>query len=229
MGCVKGRRCKSFFTCSVCGGHLQKKRFKNFTNSYTRIDTDIITYIVIKPSKITILEDNLNTILNFMDDLRTLKKNKKIGDFYSRLEVSFSKDLGFNPHLNILSFGDFTEIKKLLKDYDLTFWSRKKENNKDTIFSIIWYMLKFNSIGKEQGKAVKTALNRRRAILYSNRFTPKKDSCDMEFIDTNFSFLGTKPIRSKEEVFYRKEIAKERKKINLKLKKFLSKLPPYIC
>ena len=229
MSCDKFRRCKSFFTCSVCGGHLQKKRFKNFTNVYNKSDNDIITYIVIKPSKNKILSDSLNDILDLLNDIRKLKKNGKIGDFYSRLEVSFSKNLGFNPHLNILSFGDFKEIKTLLDNYDLSFWHRKKDNNKDTVLSIIWYMLKFNSIGIEQGKAVKTALNRKRVILYSNRFTPLKDNCDSAFIDTDFSFLGIKPIRSKQEVLFRKKIKEERKKTNLKLKKFLSKEPKFIC
>lgn len=222
--CSVGFRCQNVFTCKVCGGHLQEKRFKSFVNSYVYRDDDIITYAVLKSNTIKNLEDGLEDCFTFLDHLRALKKHNKICDFYSRLEVSFSNNfLGFNPHINIIFFGNFDVIFALAKKSNLTIWKQKKDNKKEVVLSLVWYILKFNNIPNTP--TVKLAINKKRVVLHSQRFNKKTEKTSE--LTKNFYENITFPIRSKKEVLYRKYIKEERRKLSKKLKKFLDNEPPF--
>lgn len=221
LECRKFKRCNSPLSCSFCGESWRRGKFKQFVNTYKVADNDSITYLVIKSNSLNTLGQGIQDVYALIEELKELKKRGKISDFYSRFEVSFSKNtLGFNPHLNILFFGDIGGIKAMAKEHNLSVWSCKKKNDENTVKSIIWYMLKYNKIGQEEGEAVKKALDRRRTILHTKRFNHKNINYLDDFLDLDFSFLGVYPIRSKAELKLREEIKNEKKKLNLKLKNF---------
>ena len=219
--CREGRRCNSPLVCKTCGESWKKGMFKSFCNCLSSVveDNSILTYLVIKPNELLTLGDGIKSMMLFMDSLRELKKRNKLSTSFSRLEVSFGKkSLGYNPHLNMLVWGDTKAIINIALEHGLKPWHKRKENTVDTAKSIAWYMLKFNSIGIEKGEAVRVALNRRTQLLHTREFNHKKISYIDEFIDIDFSFMGTYPIRSKEEIKIRDYIKEERKKLNDKLK-----------
>lgn len=219
LNCKEGWRCKKPLLCHFCAKIWQKRHFKAFAQTLVHRGDDSITYMIVKSNSLNTLGVGIEDCYKFLGELKELKKRDKICDFYSRLEVSFGvNQLGFNPHINIVFFGSINGIKEIAQRYNLGVWHRKKENDRDTILSIVWYMLKFNDIGLTQGEAVATALKKRRTILHTKRFnyTLPKDSD--ELIDMDFSFLGTYSIRSKEEVSLREEIREKRRAINSEFK-----------
>jgi hypothetical protein len=168
------------------------------------------------------LRVGIEKIFLFIDELREEKKRGRLPLMYSRLEVSFGKkNLGFNPHLNIISFGNPNHIKDIATRYGLKIWYQKKDNQRDTALSIAWYILKFNNIGIEKGEAVRKVLNRRTTLLHSKEFNHKSINYIDEYIDLNFSFMGVYPIRTKMEIEVRKLIQDDRRKINQKFKRLM--------
>ena len=225
--CREGRRCNSPLSCKHCGESWQKAKFKAFANCLPDVisGSDIITYLVIKPSAFLTLGDGIAKMFEYIDDLREAKKRGRMPVMYSRLEVSFGKkSLGFNPHLNILSFGDTALFEELAESHGLSVWKRSKPADTETALSIVWYMLKFNNIGIEKGEAVRIALNRRTQLLHSKEFNHKTINYIDEFIDIDFSFMGVYPIRTKEEIELRKKLKEERKQLNAKYREMLKRV-----
>lgn len=225
LQCRKNRRCNRTLSCSYCGSGWQRGKFKGFVQCLETLheeqnQKDIpLTYIVIKSNKLGSLKDKLNDMTNLTEELKELKKRGKLAVFFSRLEISFSKgNLGFNPHLNILAWGDCSYFKNVSDKLGLSFWSQKKTNDKKTAKSVAWYMLKFNQIGIEKGEAVRKALNKKRTIFASREFNFKSINYIDEFIDIDFSFLGIYPIRSKKDILLRAEHKKTLLKLRCKLK-----------
>ena len=221
LKCKKGFRCHSHLSCKKCGDIWQRNKFKNFCLNLDKCNLSNVTsltYIVIKSNKISNLKNKLEDIINFLDDIKLLKKRNKISTFYSRLEVSFSKaKLGFHPHINFLVWGDISLYRELANKHNLAFWHSKKKNDTDTIKSIIWYSLKYNSIGVEEGEAVRVALDRKNTILASKEFTNIVNYTD-ELIDLDFCFMGIYPIRSKKEIELRDAKRLVVRDLNLKIK-----------
>jgi len=224
--CRKGKRCNSPLSCKFCGEFWQRAKFKAFTESVGKVvnDNESLTYVVVKCNYICTLRQGLDKIFSLLDDLRELKKRGKLPAIFSRLEVSFGKkSLGFNPHLNLLIWNDYTIVKELALKHDLNFWYRTKENSVDVAKSIAWYMLKYNNIGIERGEAVRIALNKRSTMFYTKEFNHKALDYIDEFIDIDFSFLGVYPIRTKAEIELRKKIREERKRLNKMLRELIVK------
>ena len=202
--CKKGRRCNRTLSCSFCGLGWQKGKFKGFMQCFTKLhlssDTRL-TYIVISSNKLGTLREKSEKIFELLEEMKELKKRAKLPLFFGRLEFSFGKkSLGFNPHLNLLIWGDDSIFKELSHKLNLRFWSKKKTNDKKTVKSIVWYMLKFNNIGIEEGEAVRKILDTKRTIVNSREFKSKNLNYIDDFIDIDFSFMGTYPIRSKKEI-----------------------------
>lgn len=226
LECKEGKRCNLPLSCPKCGEIWRRAKFKAFIECLPAVIkyNKILTYIVIKSNELNTLREGLSEILNFMDDLRELKKRGKLPTIYSRLEVSFGKKyLGFNPHLNMLVWGDISKIIELAKKHNLKFWKRSKENNIDTAKSIAWYMLKFNNIGIEKGEAVRKALNKRTTLFYTKEFNHKTEDYIDEIIDIDFRFLGVYPVRSKAEIEFRKFMKEVKRKLNQELKRIIDK------
>jgi len=212
LNCRKHWRCNRFLSCSFCGKSWQRKKFKGFTQCLDTIQTTIIqpntpmTQIVIRSNKLGTLADKFKEISLLLEELRELKKRGKLGVFYGRVEFSFSKgSLGFNPHLNLLVWGDYSIFKNTSDKLNLNFWSCKKCNDKNTAKSISWYMLKFNDIGIEKGEAVRKILNKKQTTINSKEFTFKNIDYIDEVINIDFSFMGVFPLRSKKEIELRAE------------------------
>jgi len=221
LNCRKNFRCHAPLSCKTCGETWQKAKFKGFCSSFKFSNKDSITFLVIKPDYLNSLTVGVSLMFGFINELRDLKKRGKICDFYSRLEVSFGKQyLGFNPHLNIVCFGDTKSIEEAVKTHGLGIYKRKKENDINVVKSLLWYILKYNPLGVEKGEAVRKAFDKKSSVLHSKRFNSK--SYIDEIIDIDFSFMGVYPIRTKEELIFRAKIKDERAKINKKFKKFLS-------
>jgi len=230
LQCRKDWRCNRPLSCEHCGKSWQRAKFKGFTQCLESLDEvilsreTILTYIVIKSNKLGTLKEKLNDMVSLLDEVKELKKRGKLPIFFSRLEFSFKKEsLGFNPHLNLLVWGDYSIFERLAHSLGLTFWKRKKVNNKKTAKSIAWYMLKFNSIGIEKGEAVRKALNKKRTIINSKEFAFKSINYIDEYIDIDFSFMGIYPIRSKREILLRAEHKKNLKELRTQLKLEISK------
>lgn len=223
--CREGKRCNSPLCCSKCGESWQKGKFKAFVNRLPSVieTSSILTYIVIRSNEFNTLGQGIAELMGFIDDLRELKKRAKLSTSFSRLEVSFGKkNLGFNPHLNMLVWGDTGEIEKLSKLHGLKLWKQSKENSIMVAKSIAWYMLKHNKIGVEKGEAVRIALNKRSQLLYTKEFNHKTISYIDEYIDIDFSFMGIYPIRSKAELKLREEIRETKAKLNQSLKNLIA-------
>jgi len=224
--CREGRRCNSPLSCKHCGESWRRAKFKGFAECLPSVleDTDIITYLVVKPWEFLSLRAGIERMFKYLDDLREEKKRGRLPVMFSRLEVSFGKkNLGFNPHLNIICFDDPSRLIDLADSHGLKVWHRQKDHNKDTALSIAWYMLKFNNIGIEKGEAVRKALNRRTQLLHSKEFNHKTINYIDEYIDLDFSFMGVYPIRSKEEIRIREKIREERRRLNAKFKRLLER------
>ena len=217
VSCSEGKRCNYPLSCEKCGENWRRAKFKAFAERlpFAVSDNAIITYIVIKANPLLNLHDGIEEIYSYIDKLREAKKRGKLPTCFCRLEVSFGKkNLGFNPHLNIISFHDKDFFIDLAKNYNLTSWYSRKDSNKDTILSIAWYILKFNKIGIEKGEAVRKALKKRNQITHSKEFNHANINYIDEFIDIDFSFMGVYPIRTKEEIELRKKLSEERRKLN---------------
>ena len=219
--CREGKRCKNVFVCKFCGEVWRRNKFKNFCDSYDLnfLNQDFF-YYVIKPKKFDSLISNLEKMFFIIEQLRELKKRKK-GIFFARLEVSFSRQYGFLPHLNIISFSS----ELYLNIGNFAIWSRKitKEHEKNAK-KIAWYILKFNNIGTEKGLIVQKALNRKSQLIYSTEFKSKNWIDEILQSELDFRFLGVYPIRSKEEIELRKKITEKRKELSKYLKTELRKI-----
>jgi len=220
-------RCNSPLSCATCGANWQRGKFKAFTSSLETFESDsnsILSYIVIKSKKMGSLRSKIGDLFLLMDKLKELKKRNKLPNFFGRLEISFSKgSLGFNPHLNLLVWGDYETFQTVSLELSLSFWRRKKTNDDNTIKSIVWYMLKYNNIGIENGEAVRKVLKMRRTIITSKDLTLKTVNYIDEIIDIDFSFMGTYPIRSKEEIALRAEHKNTLRDLRNKLKHNIEK------
>ena len=227
QNCKKGRRCNRPLSCSFCGEGWQKGKFKGFIDCFNKLhlsnDTRL-TFIVITSNKFGTLREKSERIFKLLEEIKELKKRGKLPLFFGRLEFSFGKkSLGFNPHLNLLVWGDYSLFKELSHELDLRFWSEKKTNNEETVKSIVYYMLKFNNIGIEKGEAVRKILDKKRTIVNSREFQFKNVNYIDEYIDIDFSFMGVYPIRSKKEIYLKAQHKKELKKLREKLKLDISK------
>ncbi len=228
LKCQSGKRCGFFLGCSTCAGIWRRHKFSEFCSAldlnYNKISNEDIFYIVIRPDFFGTLREKIEKIFLLVSEIREYRRNKKkLPFFYARLEISFKKSqLGFNPHLNIITT-DKVFFKKIAQKFGLNFWSRKKNNDLNTIKSIVWYMLKFNRLDYEQARAVQITLNKRRTIMTSEHFKTKNIDYNY-YIDTDFSFLGVMEIRSKDEVRLRNRVKKIRKNVNLFFKKELEKV-----
>ena len=225
LECREGKRCNSPLSCRKCGESWQKGKFKAFANCLPSVveASDILTYIIVKSNELNTLSQGISDLMGFMDSLREAKKRGKLTTSFSRLEVSFGKkSLGFNPHLNMLVWGDFLEIERLSKLHSLKLWKQSKKNSITVAKSIAWYMLKHNKIGIEKGEAVRIALNKRTPLLYTKEFNHKTISYIDEFIDIDFSFMGVYPVRSKKEIKLRDSIREAKAKLNQSLKNLIA-------
>jgi hypothetical protein len=225
LHCKPSNRCKNRFACKYCAEIWQKQNFLKFCNGldrFTKSDFNSnksITYFVIKAYEILNLNDGLEECYLFLKELRELKKRDNLSPFWLNLEVSFGKkSLGFNPHINLIYFGNKEDIESIAMNFKLKCWSAKKDNNINTIKSIAWYSLKFNNIGLEKGEAVRLALNKRKTTMHTKHFNSSNYLEDIRYID--FGFLGVYPIRTKKEVYYRKKYKEELKKLREKYKKY---------
>ena len=223
--CREGRRCSRPLSCRFCGEGWQRAKFKGFTQCLDNLDEvtllsdTALTYIIIRSKKMGTLREKLKELLILMNEIKELKKRGKLGVFFGRLEVDYTKGrLGFNPHLNLLVWGDSSVFKSLAKSLSLVFWSRKKDNDKKTAKSIAWYALKFNPIGIEKGEAVRVALEKKRTVIHSREFNFKTISYIDEIIDMDFSFLGVYPIRSKKGILWREIKKRINKYLDAKIK-----------
>lgn len=230
LQCRKNRRCNRPLSCPHCGEGWRKAKFKGFCQCLETFDKlkqtsdTSLTYIVIKSNKFGTLREKLNNLFVFLDEVKELKKRGKLPSFFGRLEISFKRDkLGFNPHLNLLVWGDYSIFQILANSLGLNFWHKNKSNDTKTIKSIVWYMLKFNNIGIEKGEAVRKALNKKRTIVNSSDFTFKTINYVDEYIDIDFSFMGVYPIRSKKEINLRVKHNKNLKGLREELKREISR------
>jgi len=207
LNCKEKWRCSSPLSCATCGANWQRGKFKAFTSSLELFEIDsnvILSYIVIKSNKMGSLRTKITDLFLLLNKIKELKKRDKLPDFFGRLEISFSKgSLGFNPHLNLLVWGDYRPFETVSSELGLFFWRRQKNNDEKTIKSIVWYMLKYNNVGIENGEAIRKVLGMRRTIITSKNLTLKTINYIDEIIDIDFSFMGTFPIRSKEEIALR--------------------------
>jgi len=224
LKCRKNWRCNRPLSCPNCGNSWRKAKFKGFSQCLDNLDEvslskeTVLTYIVITSNKLGTLKEKLQDMFTLLNEVKKLKKKGKLPIFFGRLEFSFKKDsLGFNPHLNLLVWGDYSIFENLSNELGLNFWKKEKTNNKETAKSIAWYMLKFNSIGIEKGEAVRKALNKKRTIVNSKEFTFKSINYIDEYIDIDFSFMGVYPIRSEKEILLRAEHKKTLKKLRVTL------------
>ena len=225
LECREGKRCNSPLCCSKCGESWQKGKFKSFANRLPSVveASDILTYIVIKSNELNTLSQGIADLMDFMNSLREFKKRGRLTTSFSRLEVSFGKkNLGFNPHLNMLVWGDISEIERLSKEHGLKLWKQSKENSITVAKSVVWYMLKHNKIGIEKGEAVRIALNKRTPLLHTKEFNHKTISYIDEFIDIDFSFMGIYPVRSRAEIKLRDSIREAKSKLNQSLKNLIA-------
>jgi len=226
LSCKEKWRCSSPLSCATCGANWQRGKFKAFTSSLELFESDsnvILSYIVIKSNKMGSLRTKIGDLFLLMDKLKELKKRNKLPSFFGRLEISFSKgSLGFNPHLNLLVWGDYKPFELISSELSLSFWRRKKTNDDKTIKSIAWYMLKHNRVGIENGEAIRKVLEMRRTILTSKDLTLKTIDYIDEIIDIDFTFMGTFPIRSKEELALRSKHKETLKDLRIDLKSNIS-------
>jgi len=215
--CREERRCGNIYACKTCGTIYQKRKFLEHINNIS-VDFKSLTYIVLKSNGFGSLQDKIEPLFKYLNEIRLLRKRKKLsGEYFARLEVSFSKFYcGFNPHLNIVALDCAADtFLSLARKHNLIIYNRQKKPDTDTLKSICWYILKYNPIGIERGEAVRKAIKKRNTILYSNAFK-QKNYCD-ELTQIDFSFLGVYQIRSKEEIALREE----RKKIVRKYNKLI--------
>ena len=223
--CREGKRCNSPLCCSKCGKSWQRGKFKAFANCLPSVieASNILTYIVIRSNELNTLGQGISELMGFMDDLRESKKRGRLATSFSRLEVSFGKkNLGFNPHLNMLVWGDISDIERLSKVHNLKFWKKSKENSSTVAMSIAWYMLKHNNIGIEKGEAVRISLKKRTTLLHTKEFNHKTINYIDEFIDIDFSFMGIYSVRSKAEIELRNSIREAKAKLNQSLKNLIA-------
>lgn len=218
MACEVGKRCRKHLTCSDCGKSWQRKEFKTFCDGTKIPPNGILTYFVIKTQKRGNLFFSLDEIYKVIDDIREAVKRSRIsGTFFGRLEVSFSQSMGFNPHLNLITFGDVTPFLEIFMRYNLSVYRRIKENDINVARSIVWYMCKFNPLGFEKGEIVRNALNKRQTIVSSRNFK-NLGVGDVSPADIDYSFLKPCPIRYREEVEIRSVYASNRRLERLELK-----------
>ena len=231
ISCKKGSRCGHPLSCVVCGSLWQRSRFRGFCDRLESADIKDkkLKYYIIKTNILNTLRDGIEEVFCFMDRYRAEKKRGNIPLSYGRLEVSFGKkSLGFNPHINLLMWDDADGtgdriIRDIVSELGLVLWSTGKENENDTIKSIVWYMLKHNKIGIEKGEAVRAALNKRNTILHTKEFNTKYASYTDSIIDIDFRFMGVYPIRSKEEIRIREMNRQERSRLNRRLRRVQEK------
>jgi hypothetical protein len=224
--CRKGKRCNAVFSCKYCATTWQKKHFKAFIECLPRINTDIITYYVVRCYGVESLNSKLTQIFNFIDRLKELKKRNKLPPLYARIEVSYRDLIGFNPHINIVLFSDdYSEFKTIAKELHLKLWKRKKQYSEDIAKSLIWYILKPQKLNIQRGEIVRIAFNKRNQIFKTKEFNFNLNTInENELINLDFSFMGTMPIRTKEELELRAKIREMRREINRKFKEELAKL-----
>lgn len=205
MVCEVGKRCRKHLTCPDCARSWQRKEFKTFCEG-TKIQPDgILTYFVIKTQRRGNLFYSVDELYKVIDDIREAVKRSRITSvFYGRLEVSFSQTMGFNPHLNLITFGDVTPFLVILMRYNLSVYRRIKENDKNVARSIVWYMCKFNNLGYEKGEIVRTVLNKRQTIVNSRHFKGLSVG-DVSATEVDYSFLKPCPIRYREEIELRND------------------------
>lgn len=217
MICRDDRRCKKHLYCLKCGEIWRSNNFRRFATSYKYDTNDSITYLVISFAGLVNLSTKLDNLFQFIAELRELKKRGRVKDFYLRIEVSHSEKLGYHPHVNIVTFGDSQVVKNLARAMGLKIWSRNKKNSKNTILSLLWYILKYNSIGYENGRILVHFLNKRRTILHSYRF-----DCKDTIVQQDYLFMGTYKVRDEEEVDFRHQIKVKRQRLSKKLSQYLS-------
>jgi len=229
--CQYNFRCGLSYSCKKCGETKRKKEYATF--SKTKIpnsEDNIITYIVIKNFKNLSLFDGLEAVYSFINELKKISKRKKFNDiyFYGKIEVSL-KDICFNPHINLLVWGDIAQIKELAITYNMSFWSKSKDIN---VSSIVWYMLKFNDLGIEAGEAVRRAINKRSTIMTNIKLNKSDDDYINDLMHTVFINNKTYEIKSKEELELeskrrarlRKDRARHKKKIEKAHNSLLAKI-----
>lgn len=217
MICRDDRRCKKHLYCLKCGEIWRSNNFRRFATSYKYDTKDIITYSVLSFAGLDNLSTKLDNLFQFIAELRELKKRGRVKDFYLRLEVSHSDKLGYHPHINIITFGDFHIIKSLGHSLGLKIWSRTKTNSKNIVLSLVWYILKYNPIGYDNGRILVHFLNKRRTILHTKRFDCKDDLIPLDYI-----FMGTNKVRDKEEVQFRHNIKLKRQTLSKELRQYLA-------
>jgi len=220
MLCEKNRRCNNIFTCKYCGEIWRRKNFRAFAEGIEELEIKEVYYYVIKPSVFDSLKNNLERIYKLIEQIRLKKKMGKL-KFFGRLEVSFSSQYGFLPHLNIITFNaklDINYNKKRLK-----MWKKKLKDKEETK-KVAWYFLKQQKLDEEKANIVKKALKKRRQVIVSSNFKIKDYTEEIILKELDFRFLGTQTIRVREELELRARIREERRKINRKFKEELKKI-----
>ena len=211
MLCEVGRRCKKHLTCPDCAKSWQRREFKTFCEGTKIPPNGILTYVVIKTQRRANFFSSLEEVYRVIDDIRESVKRSRIrGVFFGRLEISFSQSMGFNPHLNLITFGDVAPFLEIFMRYNLSVYRRQKENTQNVARSIVWYMLKFNYLRYEKGEIVRNALNKRQTIVSSRHFKGLGVG-DVSASEVDYSFLKPCPIRYKEEVELRSVYASKRR------------------
>lgn len=212
--CEIGKRCRKHLSCRDCGESWQRKEFKRFCEGSKNLTrNEILTYLVIKPVQIIGLHRGIGIIYGVIEELREeVKRQRLTGAFFGRLEVSFSQQYGFNPHLNLLAYGNIVPFLEIFMRHDVKVWRRVKENNMQTAYSIVWYMLKYNPIGYDKGELVRKILNRRQTVINSRHFNGLDLPEEVTAGDIDFRFMGTCKIRYREEIEARREHAAKLRK-----------------
>lgn len=240
LKCKKSSRCGLIHVCNQCADNYQKKKFAMHTKELDYTKFDNFFYVVVGSKTITTLRENLEEIKSFLVEFSARKNRKrgifKTAEFFIRLEVSFRAGLGFYPHINIMFFNVDksaleTELYNLCVNNSLKYRSFSKDNNENTIKSVLWYILKFNKMEWKKMLAVQVATKGFQEIRYSSAFKytdlNKFDDEILPIID--MSFIKPKRIRSSSEVSIYKKIKDEQKKLNEKKKNSLKNLRRCAC
>ena len=240
LRCKEGNRCHLIHCCEDCASNYQKHKFVMHTKELKNSQREKFFYCVIGSKYISTLNNNINEIKEFMRSFSALSSRKrgifKSCDFFMRLEVSFKPKIGFYPHLNIMFFNVDkssieSELYNILDKHNLKIRIFSKDNNINTIKSILWYILKYNKMDWRKAMAVQIATKGLQEIRYSKMFKYTDiDKLDDEiFPILDMSFLMPMNVRTRKEVSIRASYSNKIKKIRSSEKYALSKLRKCAC
>ena len=169
-------RCNNPKKCEHCSIAWRKKHYTKTTSHLTEklLDKfDHKKYITIKSNSLSYNYDEKNSdVDNFIDDFKRMKRNKNFviennSQFIITKEISYTEELGYNPHYNIilLTHKEFKEdnkqLTKLLDKHNIEIYIQdmyKDKKDKTFLTSLkkqINYSLKF----EEKRSTLETQIN----------------------------------------------------------------------